>query len=98
MTASLADDVLRDFLSTNPDARAARLNDASFAAEMTRLKLVLGRLDGLLTAEGLDDVARYRVGAGLVEGLLLPDEARARMTEHDRLARELAGRPVAFPV
>lgn len=98
MTAPLADAVMRDYLSSNPDARAARLNDATFAAEVTRLELVLGRLDGLLVAEGLDDEARHRVGKGLVEGLLLPDDARARIEEQQRTARALFGGRVSFPV
>lgn len=96
MTLSLADAALGEYLDRNPDARAAQLHDPEFAADVHRLRTVLDHLDAALTAEGLDEEARRRVGAGLVARCLPTDEVRERMRERERLARELATLPPAW--
>jgi hypothetical protein len=94
---SLSAVVLDEFLTANPEAARSALHDPAFAAEVARMRAVLGRLDAGLEAEGLDVEARCRVGVRLVTDCLLTDEGRAVAAERLRLARDLAAGPVVFP-
>jgi anti-sigma-K factor RskA len=87
----LSDVALDEYLAANPEADRAALHDPQFAAEVARMRTVLDRLDTGLEAEGLDVEARRRIGVRLLADCLLTDEARERVQERHRLARELAG-------
>ncbi|MET9321982.1 hypothetical protein ABZX75_17575 [Streptomyces sp. NPDC003038] len=84
------DQVLREHLARNPEAQHAALNDPQYAAEVHRLRTVLGHLDAALAAEGLTGAARQRIGARLVADCLGTDEANARMGDHARAVQDLA--------
>lgn len=71
--------LLRDHLARNPGLRRDAVHDAEHAAEVHRVRAVLVTLDESLTAEGLPDDARYRIGARLVTAWLGTDESNARL-------------------
>ncbi|MGC4947720.1 hypothetical protein ACLQ2N_16180 [Streptomyces sp. DT224] len=92
-------DLLGEHLARNPDARHAALHDPEYAAEVHRLRTVLGHLDTALAAEDLTAAARQRIGARLVADCLGTDEANARVRERaqavqDLMARGIVHRPV----
>ncbi|WP_413808133.1 hypothetical protein [Streptomyces sp. OE57] len=91
---TMSTEALDEYLTANPEAARSALHDAEFAAEVARMRVVLERLDAGLEAEGLDVEARRRVGVRLVTDCLQTDEARARVAEAHRLARELSDGPI----
>ncbi|WP_157875989.1 hypothetical protein [Peterkaempfera griseoplana] len=66
--------LLREHLVRNADVRHAALHDPEYAAEVHRLRAVLGHLDTAMTAEGVPGGIRQRVGGRLVAVLLRTDE------------------------
>ncbi|MFJ6014477.1 hypothetical protein [Streptomyces sp. NPDC092952] len=80
---------LREHLDRNPQARHAALHDPEYAAEVQRLRRVLGHLDAALTDEGLTGEARQRVVARLVADCLGTDEANARMRARAEAVKKL---------
>lgn len=83
------DQALREHLARNPEAQYAALHDPQFAAEVHRLRTVLGHLDAALADEGLSSEARQRVGARLVADCLGTDEANARVRDRARAVQDL---------
>lgn len=94
MNRTAGDVALDEHLDRNPEARHAALHDAEYAADVHRLRTVLGHLDAALSAEGLPTVARLRVESRLVADCLGTDEANARMQERTRTVRQLIGADV----
>ncbi|WP_434593285.1 hypothetical protein [Streptomyces sp. A5-4] len=83
------DAALREHLARNPEAQHAALHDPPYAAEVHRLRTVLGHLDAALADEGMSSEARHRVGARLVTDCLGTDEANARMRDRARAVQDL---------
>ncbi|MFE0763704.1 hypothetical protein [Streptomyces smyrnaeus] len=97
MDYSSSDAVLRGHLDRNPEAQRAALHDPQYAAEVHRLRLMLGYLDEALAAEGLSDKARHRVGSRLVAGCLGTDETNARARSvQELLTRDVATAPASW--
>ncbi|MEC3995174.1 hypothetical protein VSR01_17190 [Actinacidiphila sp. DG2A-62] len=84
------DALVREYLHRHPEAEHAALYDAEYVAQVHRLREVLDHLGPAMTAEGVPEGIRQRVGARLVAGLLGTDEANARLRERARLAKLLA--------
>lgn len=83
--------VLDEYLRHTPAAQHAALHDPQFAAELHRLRSILGHLDTTLRTEGLSDEQRHRIAASVVPECLDPAEAVARVREHAELLQELTG-------
>ncbi|MFF4391456.1 hypothetical protein ACFY0G_32405 [Streptomyces sp. NPDC001552] len=75
-------ELLGEHLQRNPAAQRAALHDPQAAADLHRLRVLLGHLDRALAAEGLDGKARHRIAARVVADSLGSDEATARLREH----------------
>jgi hypothetical protein len=82
--------LIREHLSSHPDARHAALHDPEYAAGVHHLRAVLDCLEPAMTAEGVPHLIRRRVGVRLVAACLGTDEAYNRMREHHRRAQQLA--------
>ncbi|MEU2487054.1 hypothetical protein ABZ593_20900 [Streptomyces sp. NPDC012617] len=80
---------LREHLDRNPQARHAALHDPQYAAEVHRLRTVLGHLDAALADEGLTVEARQRISARLVADCLGTDEANERMRARTEAVKKL---------
>ncbi|MFD3612367.1 hypothetical protein ACFWXA_30735 [Streptomyces atroolivaceus] len=83
------DQALREHLDRNPEAQRAALHDPQYAADVHRLRTVLGHLDAALAAEGLGDEARQRVATRLVTDCLGTDEANERMRARTEAVKKL---------
>jgi anti-sigma-K factor RskA len=88
------DQVLREHLARNPEAQHAVLHDPEYAAEVHRLRTILGHLDTALADEGLPVEVRQRVGARLVADCLGTDEANARVRERTEAVKKLMAQGV----
>lgn len=80
-----ADDAIREHLQRNPGAQQSALHDPQYAAELHRLRQVLGHLDAALAAEDMSTEARQRVGARLVRDCLGTDAVNARVRSVQKL-------------
>ncbi|MFD4315008.1 hypothetical protein [Streptomyces sp. NPDC058548] len=90
---------LNEHMHGNPEAQRAAVHDPEYAAEVHRLRTVLGDLDVALADEGLSGEARHRIEARLVAECLGTDEANARMRDRaDAVQRFLADDVVRVPV
>ncbi|WP_406502183.1 hypothetical protein OHA04_45695 (plasmid) [Streptomyces sp. NBC_01590] len=81
---------LDEYFDHTPVAHHAALHDPQFAAELHRLRNILGHLDTTLHAEGLNEEQRHRIAAGVVAKCLDPAEAARRVQEHAARVQELA--------
>lgn len=89
-----SEQLIRDHLNGNPEAQHAVLHDAEYAAEVHRLRTVLGNLDTVLVDEGLPADIRQRVLARLVADCLGTDEANARMRSRAQLVMDMFNKGV----
>ncbi|MFJ7586972.1 hypothetical protein ACIQZO_06170 [Streptomyces sp. NPDC097617] len=90
---------LREHLERNPEAQRAALQDPQYAAEVHRLRAVLGHLDAALAAEDMSGEVRQRIAARLVADCLGTDEANARVRDRARAVQDLmTGGAVHVPV
>lgn len=83
MTEYDADALLDEYVARHPLARAVRLDDPLFVAQMDSLRRMLGLLEPALYREGLDRTAVLRVINNLVYGTPDPHSAIERMAERE---------------
>lgn len=90
------DDLISEYVRWMPGALEANRHDPQYRTMMEWMRRVLGALEMAMEAENIPTEARRRILSTAVYGG--PDEhaARARLEERQRLAEEMASRPVSL--